>query len=168
MNKQRDYYSSDIQKNARKSARYDDVTRNLTKCPFCDLKAKYFVKELSGSVLTMNLFPYIDGHMMIIPKRHVESFELLNNKEWSEFKKLIDVGIKLIKSELGIENTNTLYRQGGKNSGASLGHLHVHLLPITAGFMTYEKQRFIYNFLDVKHTPIEMAERLRKACQKLK
>ena len=164
--KDNDFYSNDFQKNARKSQWYDDVTRNLTKCPFCDLKSKYIILENENAVLTVNLFPYIDGHLMVIPKRHVEKFTNLQKEEWSSFRKLIDVGIKLINKELKVENTNILYREG-KKSGMSLKHIHIHVLPITEKFMRYEKQRFVMEFQEINFTPIEITERLRRAWKKL-
>lgn len=162
-----DYYDPEVQKNARKSAWYDDVTRNLTKCPFCDLKEKYLIAEKDGVVLTVNLFPYIDGHLMIIPRRHVEDFETLNKEEWAAAQDLIKVGIKLLKQELNYENTNTLYREGAK-SGMSLKHMHIHIMPITPEFLHYEgeNKRFIMEFQNINLSPLEMAEKLRNACKK--
>jgi len=160
--KNSDFYTDDFQKKARKSQWYDDVTRNLTKCPFCDLKLKYIIIEDENAVLAVNLFPYIDGHLMVIPKRHIELFDEINNNEWLSVKKFISAGIKLVKDEIGVENTNTLYREGNK-SGMSLQHVHIHILPITDKFMKYEKQRFVMKFQEINFTPLEMAERLRVA-----
>src|SRR3990167_3543707 len=161
-----DYYDPEIQKSARKSKWYEDVTRSLTKCQFCDLKEKYLICEQDNVVLTVNLFPYIDGHLMVIPRRHIASFDNITKKEWLAMQELLKIGMHLIKSELIIQNTNTLYREGAK-SGMSLEHLHIHVLPITTDFMRYEKQKFVMEFQEIKFTPLEMAERLRKACKKL-
>ncbi|HSX39625.1 MAG TPA: HIT family protein [Candidatus Saccharimonadales bacterium] len=163
----KDIYDPEVQKNARKSAWYDEVNRNVTKCPFCDLKEKYLIAEKDGVVLTVNLFPYIDGHMMIIPRRHVESLDKLNKKEWQAMHDLISDGIKLVNTELKVENTNTLYREGAK-SGISLKHLHIHIIPITTEFLHYEPEnkRFVMAFQDIELTPVEMAAKLRKAWKK--
>ena len=103
---------------------------------------------------------------MVIPKRHTEEFTNLQEKEWASFRKLIDVGIKLINEELKVENTNILYREG-KKSGMSLQHIHIHILPITEKFMRYEKQRFVMEFQEINFTPLEIAERLKRAWKKL-
>lgn len=162
----KDFYDPEYLKNARKSEWYDVVTKNLTKCPFCDLKKKYIITEKEGMVLTVNLFPYIDGHLMVIPRKHVESIASLTKKEWGATQSLIDLGIKLISEGLKIDNANVLYREGNI-SGMSLKHLHIHILPITKEFMKYEKQKFTWTFQDIKLAPLEEAEMLRKVCKKI-
>lgn len=162
-----DYYSEDSQKNARKSSWYDDITRVLDKCPFCDLKAKYILAESGDVVLTMNLFPYIDGHLMVIPRKHVEEFSSISKKDWKDIYVLIDLGMKVIREVTGIRDTNIVYREGSAKSGSSLKHLHIHILPITPEFMRYEKQRFVWEFQDITLSPLEMAKKMRRVCKKL-
>ena len=161
----KDFYAPEYLKNARKSEWYDVVTRNLTKCPFCNLKEKYIIMEKEEMVLTVNLFPYIDGHLMIVPKRHVELFDDLNKAEWEAAYYLINLGMKIIRKQHNIENINTLYREG-KNAGASLKHFHIHILPVTEYFMKYEKQKFTWTFQDIKYAPLEEAKMLRETCKK--
>jgi len=161
-----DYYSQENMKNARVSEWYDRVVSDLDKCPFCDLKDKYIIVEKDGMVLTVNLFAYIDGHMLIVPLRHIENFDDISKKEWAGMQYLAGVGIKLVKEELGIDNTNVLYREGGK-SGTSLKHLHWHILPITPEFMQYHKTHFTWEYQKLNFSPLEMAERLRNAFKKL-
>jgi diadenosine tetraphosphate (Ap4A) HIT family hydrolase len=166
VNKQ-DYYSEESQKNARKSKWYDDITRTLTKCPFCDLKDKYILAESGKVVLTMNLFPYIDGHLMVIPRKHVEKFADLSKKDWSDIHVLLDLGIEAIRGVTKIQDINILYREGSHASGSSLKHLHIHIIPITSDFMKYEKQRFIWEFQDITLSPLEMAKKFRRVCKRL-
>ncbi len=161
-----DAHSDDVLKNARVSKWYDDIANSVTKCVFCDLRAKYVVLETKSSVLTMSLYPYIDGQLLILPKRHVEDLAQLTQTEWKDTKALTELGTKLIKEEFGIGGVQLLYR-GGENSGKSVGHLHFHLLPITKEFMTYDKNKgFIYKFQKIQYSPVEVAERYRRLCKK--
>ncbi|HLB51421.1 hypothetical protein A3F07_02540 [candidate division WWE3 bacterium RIFCSPHIGHO2_12_FULL_38_15] len=161
-----DYYSQEIQKRARTSGKYNEIMANLTKCPLCDLKEKYILLEMEEIVLTVNLFPYIDGHLMIIPRRHMEKISELKAKEWTVVKKLLDIGVNIIKAEFGTEAVNILYREGQK-SGASLGHLHFHLIPTPEGFVTtINGQGISWNYQKLDYTPLEIAERLRKHVKK--
>lgn len=162
-----DFYDPEYLKNARKSEWYSVVTHNLTKCPLCDLKQKYVVVNKKEAVLSVNLFPYIDGHLMVIPTRHIEDFSQISAREWSVMRGLLSTGIELISSTFGVENTNVLYRQGAL-SGMSLKHLHIHILPITKEFLHYENQKFIMEFQEVKYAPLETAELLRQNLKKLK
>lgn len=159
-------YSQEDMKNARVSEWYDRIVSDLDKCPFCDLKDKYIIAEKGGMVLTVNLFAYIDGHLLIIPRRHIEKFGDITLEEWASAQYLIGAGISVIKQELLVENTNVLYREGGK-SGCSLQHLHLHILPITPEFMQYHKTKFVWEYQKLNFTPLEMAERLRNAIKNL-
>jgi diadenosine tetraphosphate (Ap4A) HIT family hydrolase/pyrimidine deaminase RibD-like protein len=151
--KTKDYYAEEIQKTARTQNTYDEVMGSLTKCPFCDLKSKYFIKEGTYCALTVNLFPYIDGHLEVIPKRHVERFEDLTDAEFAETFDLIKLGKKKLAGFLGTTSFNILFREGPK-SGASLGHVHFHIIPM-------DQSVLLSNVVPVKFAPIEMAEKLR-------
>ncbi len=158
----KDPYSDFAQKNARKSHWYSDIASSVTKCPFCDLKDKYIVAFRGNVVLTMNLFPYVDGHLMVIPRTHVERLADVSSEDWQDMHFLIDLGIRLVKEELQIPDVNVLYREGTAKSGSSLKHLHVHVIPVPKGFLRYENFGFTYAFQDIMVPPLEMAKRLRE------
>lgn len=158
-----DPYADYAQMNARTvSEWYDRVASSVEKCPFCDLKEKYLIYERNNVVLTVNLFPYIDGHLMVIPKRHIEKLSELTHDEWLVIKELVDAGVRVLKAEFNYDNINVLYREGNKESGSSLKHLHVHILPITPDFLHYEKTHFTWTFQTIKFPPRIVAENLKK------
>ncbi|HOM77894.1 MAG TPA: HIT family protein [bacterium] len=159
-----DPYSEECQKNARKSILYSQIASSVTKCPFCDLKEKYVISQTEDVVLTVNLFPYIDGHLMVIPKKHIEKMEDFLKKDWQDCRELISLGIATLKEGLQVQDVNVLYREGTKNSGSSLKHLHIHLLPIKKGFMKGDTPGFGYKYQDLDFSPLEMAEKLRQVC----
>ncbi len=150
-----DFYSADSQKNIRVDGKYDEVMKTLTKCPFCDLKEKYIVKERGNVVLTMNLFPYSDGHLLIIPRRHIEKFCDISPEEWGNIQFLIEYGIKRLSNVLKVTNYNVLYRQGNK-SGSSLGHLHLHILPCDTPVL-------LPNYQEIKEIPEELCKKLKES-----
>ena len=151
-----DYYAQENLVNARKSGKYSEVMASLKKCPFCDLKSKYFVLEKSKVVLTVNLFPYIDGHMLIIPKRHIETFGDITALEWKQINELVSVAEKVLKERFNIPGYNFLYRQGNI-SGSSLGHVHFHIIPTPKIILVPEYQQ-------INVTPLDLAEQLRNLC----
>jgi diadenosine tetraphosphate (Ap4A) HIT family hydrolase len=162
-----DYYSDESQLLGHKSEWYDKIASSVTKCPLCDLRDKYLVAEKNGVVLTMNLFPYIDGHLMVVPRRHFEKHAAFTEEEMVAAHELTSLGMELLREELGVRDLNVLYREGTKDSGSSLKHLHIHIMPITKEFMQYKDHKFIYILQDVSVAPVEMARRLRKVCQKI-
>jgi ATP adenylyltransferase len=92
-----------------------------------------------AAYVILNKFPYNNGHLMVVPYRHVPSIGDLPREEWLEIADLV----RLAEAVL-IES----YAPGGINVGINLGrpagagiheHLHVHLVPRWIGdsnFMT--------------------------------
>jgi diadenosine tetraphosphate (Ap4A) HIT family hydrolase len=149
-----DFYSEDTQKTARKVGQYDQVMGSLTKCPFCDLKSKYVIKRLSGMYLTVNLFPYIDGHLLIVSQRHIENMVDLTKKEWEAVFELVSLVKKLYKKNLKICDFAVLCQQG-QNSGRSLGHFHINIVPRASKVIKKEYQ-------EVTLSPLELARMLKR------
>lgn len=149
--------------NPRVSDWYDRVVSALDRCVFCDLKSKYIIAEEAGMVLSVNLFPYLDGHLLIIPRRHIERFAELTDAEWSAVKSLTTLGIKLLKEGFGIDDSNIMYREGGVGSGKSLGHLHFHIMPCIPGFLNRNEKGIFYTYQELKFTAIQVADLLRDA-----
>lgn len=135
-------YMSKSKTNIRDQEQYTQVMHNLTKCPFCDLKDKYLLLQDDGMALTMNLYPYIDYHLMIIPIRHVENLRDLNDQEFIAIRNLSYVATKLLNKR-GIKDINLLYREGD-HSDRSLGHLHVHMIPYKNNVITKNPQPLKY------------------------
>jgi len=114
-------------------------------CIFClkpqaDDDAKHLILYRSKlSFIIMNLFPYNNGHLMVVPNRHVSSLIDLNDDELADIMKLT----RLCEKVMG-----KVYRPEGFNIGMNLGkaggagieaHLHLHIVPRWAGdsnFMT--------------------------------
>ena len=87
----------------------------------------------------LNLYPYNNGHLMVVPYRHESTLAGLTRDEMTE------VGLLVQRSELALREA---YRLEGINVGVNLGapagagieeHVHVHLVPRWNGdtnFMT--------------------------------
>ncbi len=132
-----DPFAVESQLAARESGFYKKVLEEVGKrgkCVFCDLKKKYLIKEIDRVVLTVALYPYIDGHLLIIPRRHIEAGDDLTRKEREAIYKLQMVAKRLLKEKLGIENYWFLVREGnGVAVGKTVNHWHYHVLPYDAG-----------------------------------
>jgi ATP adenylyltransferase len=89
--------------------------------------------------IVLNLFPYNNGHLMVVPYRHAASLAALNADELQELALLTQ------RSEIALMEA---YQPNGLNIGINLGkaagagivdHVHVHLVPRWTGdtnFMT--------------------------------
>lgn len=81
------------------------------------------------AVVMLNRYPYANGHLMIAPRRHAASPELLNRAERGTLAELV---------ALAVERVREVFHPDGLNVGANLGraagagfadHLHWHVVP---------------------------------------
>jgi ATP adenylyltransferase len=148
-------FSDIIQKNARSGAeyRYSGIWKTVGKCVFCDLKKRYVIMEMNGMVLTTNLYPYIDGHLMIIPKRHITHLKQLTEKEWETVRLLNYLSKKILKKLIGVNSLWMLYREGGlgKASQKTVEHLHIHLIPYKDGLVEWKYDTIHYSPVEITH-----------------
>ncbi len=114
-----------------------------TECIFCDASSGAGIELLlllgGHSFVILNLYPYNNGHLMVVPNRHLNSLEALTPDEQRELMKLTRL------AEMALTEA---YRPHGINVGINLGkaagagiedHLHIHLVPRWSGdtnFMT--------------------------------
>jgi len=107
-------------------------------CFFCKkLKEKKDRKNLilyQGEYVfvVMNKYPYNNGHLMIVPKRHYLDLEQLDNKEFEELFNLLRASIKALKACFHPHGFN-IGINIGKVGGAGEEHLHLHIVPRWAG-----------------------------------
>jgi len=107
-------------------------------CIFCDAGDESSRDELvlvrsPLSYVVLNLYPYNNGHLMVVPKRHVASLASSTPEE------LIDLMGLTRDAEMALAEA---YAPQGINLGINLGrpagagvvdHLHVHLVPRWTG-----------------------------------
>jgi len=83
--------------------------------------------ELTYTVL--NLFPYNNGHMMIVPYRHTSEFASLTKEEKAEIMNKLQLAEQALKTIFSPEGFN-IGLNLGKVSGAGLHeHIHFHIVP---------------------------------------
>ena len=125
-------------------ARY--VTKIIQKtksCIFCRMlkekkDTKNFIFQKSAfSFAVLNIYPYNNGHILIVPHRHVNDLSRLNKEEKEDLWRLLEV----TKNRLD----NVLHPKGyniginiGKVAGAGFpGHLHIHVVPRWGGDVNF-------------------------------
>jgi ATP adenylyltransferase len=86
-----------------------------------------------GVYVILNLYPYNNGHLMVVPRRHVDSLSALSRDELNELM------VFTRDAEMAL---NEAYRPQGINVGINLGraagagiadHVHIHLVPRWTG-----------------------------------
>ena len=78
--------------------------------------------------ISLNLYPYNPGHLMIVPNRHILSFSDLTKEELIHLSRTIQ-GVQLLLDELYAPKGYNIGINQGREAGASIEHLHIHLVP---------------------------------------
>ena len=78
--------------------------------------------------ISLNLYPYNPGHLMIVPNRHVLRFSDLTKEELIHLSRTIQ-GVQLLLDELYNPKGYNIGINQGREAGASIEHLHIHLVP---------------------------------------
>ncbi len=157
-----DQKKQELYRDARTTGAYNEIWQSVGKCVFCDLKDKYIVYEENGMVLTIAVFAYIDGHMMIIPRRHVRSAKDLTPQEWETTRKLTYIAKKIIRDVHDIKGIQMVLRDGGVVAQSTVSdHLHMHCIPFDAPDLS------VWNYRKLANTPLENAELYKNSQKKI-
>jgi diadenosine tetraphosphate (Ap4A) HIT family hydrolase/ADP-ribose pyrophosphatase YjhB (NUDIX family) len=147
-------------RDARFTDQYDDIWQSVGKCVFCDMRDKYIIFEENGIVLTISLFAYIDGHCMIVPRRHIRSVKDLTQVEWETVRKFIYIAKRLIKSIHHAKGMQ-IVQKDGIDAQSTVEHLHFHCIPFDKADLA------TWNYRKLKNTPLENAGLYKKARKKI-
>lgn len=119
-------------------------------CIFCaqaegdDRVTKIDVFEDDFLMVVLNIFPYNTGHLMVVPKEHVNSIAELGGEDRNRLFKMVE-RVEQLQREVVEPAGIDIGINIGEAAGESIPHLHVQLVPI------YEKDRgFMETSLDTK------------------
>jgi ATP adenylyltransferase len=111
------------------------------RCVFCfedgatpeELRSRLVVASTASTIVILNRYPFAAGHLLVIPKRHVDALEQLTDSEHQELFRVVRETVVRLKQAVRCEGLNV-----GLNLGAAAGagiaeHLHAHVVPRWAG-----------------------------------
>ena len=107
-------------------------------CLFCQISRQ---KNDEGNLILyggeyafvmMNRFPYNNGHLMVVPRRHCTDVESLETREIEELFHLLKLSIRALTTSLVPDGYNVGINLG-KAAGAGMEHLHLHIVPRWSG-----------------------------------
>ena len=79
-------------------------------------------------IVSLNLYPYNPGHLLIFPHRHLADIREFTEKEALEMFSLQKLAMGVLESLYNPTGFNTGFNVG-PSSGASIQHVHCHLIP---------------------------------------
>ncbi len=99
-------------------------------CAFCDPnvldRQKFYEDDLVLALYTHK--PILPGHCLVLPKRHVERFELLTDEEITQIGRVIKKVDRAVTKVFGT-SSYLLLQKNGIEVGQSVPHVHVHYIP---------------------------------------
>jgi ATP adenylyltransferase len=105
------------------------------------------------SGVIMNLFPYNNGHLMIVPYVHQPSFESMTAEALAEVMALVNRASASLRKALNAEGFN-IGVNIGESAGAGIAdHVHMHVVPRWAG-----DTNFITTVASVRCIPQELKD----------
>ena len=97
----------------------------------------YVLYEGTSCAAILNKYPYVSGHILVLPKRAISDLEHLNDEENGELWEITNRAVKAITEAYAPDGIN-VGMNIGKAAGASIPeHLHVHCLPRWEGDTTF-------------------------------
>lgn len=137
-----------------------ESTKNKELCPFCskNIEQDHLILETKKSFLQANKFPYAAGHLLVVPKRHVNQVIDLTSIERKELFNLIDLSVYILDKHMKPEGYN-VGCSIGRIAGESIQHLHFHILPRYKGDVGWNR---LCDFNVVSISPTDLTIDLRK------
>jgi ATP adenylyltransferase len=101
-------------------------------CVFCQALSEsndltLFTGE--NTMVVMNKYPYINGHLLVSPKKHISRLDQLNQNEMGNLLLTVEKSIGVLKEIMCPDGFN-IGLNLGKVAGAGIEeHLHFHIVP---------------------------------------
>ena len=111
----------------------------------------------SRTIVLMNRFPYINGHLLVAPVRHIPGLEGLSDQETLDLILMVRNSIDIIKREMNPEGFNVGLNLGRVAGAGVEEHLHFHIVPRWNGDTNY-----MTVFGEVRVIPEHIKETYRK------
>jgi len=120
-------------------------------------KANLILHRGKHGFVMMNLYPYNNGHMMVVPYEHVNTLETLSDEVTKNLMQMTKKSLAALRKAFRPEGANVGLNLG-KAAGAGIeDHLHFHVLPRWNG-----DTNFMTSVADIRVIPEDLEETYRQ------
>jgi ATP adenylyltransferase len=109
----------------------------------------------------LNLYPYNNGHLMVVPFAHIASLEDLDAETSQELMRLTQQAIRVLRRTMRPSAFNVGVNIGEAAGAGVAGHVHVHVVPRWAGDTNFmpvlSDTRVIAQSLESSYTILQRA-----------
>jgi ATP adenylyltransferase len=112
-------------------------------CVFCqaiqgtDDKANLVLHRNEACFIIFNRYPYNNGHLLVVPYRHVGDLEGLTADESANVMHVVRYGVHLLRSAFQPNAVNIGMNLGAAAGAGILDHVHMHIVPRWEGDTSY-------------------------------
>lgn len=109
------------------------------RCVFCRLPrggddaAAYILHRGERAFVIMNLYPYNNGHLMVVPFAHTDNLVDLDATTLAEMTALLQEAQRILTDTMRPHGFNMGINQGAAAGAGVAEHIHWHLVPRWAG-----------------------------------
>jgi ATP adenylyltransferase len=101
-------------------------------CVFCQAlenRDELTLYKGSDTLVVMNKFPYINGHLLVAPNRHIATLDELSKPEMGELLATVDTSVRILKTAMHPDGFNVGLNLGRVAGAGIEEHLHFHIVP---------------------------------------
>ena len=101
-------------------------------CVFCAALERddgLIVFRGTHTFVILNLFPYNNGHLMVVPNRHIGRLALASDEELAELMRLTRTAEQALTEAYAPHGLNMGLNLGKPAGAGVLDHLHMHVVP---------------------------------------
>jgi ATP adenylyltransferase len=131
-------------------------------CVFCakikaaDDAANHVLHRGEHCFVTLNLFPYNNGHLMVVPYRHIPALDDLEDNELSDLMLITRNAMRVLRAAFNPQGFNIGINQGQVAGAGIAAHLHQHIVPRWGGDTNFTsvigETRVIPEWIDQTYT----------------
>lgn len=112
-------------------------------CIMCELKDEgedhYVIARNEHCFVVMNLYPYANGHLMVVPRDHHQNLDEYSDDVRHSLIGMTATATRILREVYTPDGINAGINMGEAAGAGIPGHLHMHVLPrwiADAGFIT--------------------------------
>jgi ATP adenylyltransferase len=105
-------------------------------CVFCNalsLNDQLTLYKGRDTLVVMNKYPYINGHLLVAPVRHLAALDELKHAEMGTLLATVEQSIAILKKVMRPEGFNVGLNLGRVAGAGVEEHLHFHIVPRWSG-----------------------------------
>ena len=104
----------------------------MTTCPFCNPSKLRVLHESMDSVAFWDNYPSSDGHVLVVPRKHVSGICDLPGWQYDDLWRVACTARSFIAEAYGVK-AFTIGVNDGVEAGQTVDHAHIHIIPRRAG-----------------------------------